>query len=297
MCIPSWLVRCDIESGIKWAYIRLQDWPAPVLASNRFAAPCFRDGVPTPVACPCPPSPVCCCPIAAKICLGDTVAPTGTFASRFNGRYRISPSNWDSAIWLGGTSPFAVANIGNNTQLNGTALRFEFGYVPGTGSTSGYTWTLQGVADSTLFASLVFTNANGTFNGRNATDPFNAIHLDIIAGVAGQSVVVNGLTFQLDECACGVPVVRCGSLTDMVTTQGPPPLSQWLVADTDLSKVAWSLSGVVTIVKTTGGDESAKLDVYTKNFSPTPTITTCGGSPCPVSACARTSTVGTVWLI
>lgn len=262
---------------------------------------CFKpstmlQGRGTYISCmPLPHPPLCCCPKAATICLGDNVAPNGTISpGRFNGRYRISPSNWDSAIWLGGTLPFSVADIGNTAQLNGTAIAFEVKYVPGTSSTSGYTWTLQGLANPTLFASLVF---NGTFNNtngsiRNATDPFNAIQLDAIASVSGQSVVVNGLTFQVDN---GVPVVRCGSLSVMEAT--PSLVSQWLVADTDLSKVAWSLSGVVTIVKTTGGDESAKLDVYTKNVSPTPTITTCRGSPCPVSVCARTLTVGAVWLI
>lgn len=187
------------------------------------------------------------------------------------------------AIWLGGAggSPFAQADIGNAAQLNGTAFAFEVRYTPGTSNLAGYTWTLQGKANAALFGSLLFTNGNGAVNGKNATDPFNAIQLDAKADiVVGQSLVVTDLLFRVS-----VPVLVCGSLSDMNQTfVGPTPqLRQWLVADTDLSKVAWSLSGVVTAVRTTGGDETVKLDIYTKNISPTPTITSCNGQPCPVS--------------
>lgn len=232
--------------------------------------------------------PLCCCPTAGpvKVCLNQIPEPSWTnVSSRFDGRYRISPTNWDSAIFLGSTL-FAQAPspaIGNLTQLNGQAFAFEASYAPGTADTDGYTWSLQGLGANPGPFSLVFWNINGTINNRNASLPFNAIQVLATASTAvGNALRVRDLSFQV----YGVPTVVCGVLIDMnqTYTGSTTSVSQWLIADTDLSKLAWSLSGVVTGVRAaSGNDEQIKLDVYTKNISPTPTITTCGGSSCPVS--------------
>lgn len=188
-----------------------------------------------------------------------------------------------------GTTAFKTQEISNNlTALSAQSFAFELSYTPGTAQTAGYTWTLQALPPiqgtppiSAVPFTQTFTTADGLQGStlRKATASFNTIQLLATATSSGGSLSVSGLSFTVNPAAA----VVCGQLVNMnAASPGTTSINQWLVADGDLSFVAWSLSGVVRGVRLTGEpNDSVKLDIYTKNFSPTPQITTCGASPCP----------------
>lgn len=196
-------------------------------------------------------------------------------------RYRLDQTGgWDIAIVPNGSPDNSVptADISNDlAELSGQAFVFRLSYTAG----SGYTWVLQGNPGGNPGPyELTFTTTDGEINNITATDSFNAIQLRAQASSAGGSMTIQGLSLTINGAAAAV----CGSLADMLADNDATPqrVSQWLVADTDLSQVDWTLTGVATGIKTTGSQEAVKFDVTTVNVDPQ-TITTCGGVTCPVS--------------
>lgn len=199
-------------------------------------------------------------------------------ASHF--RYRVSNTNWDtavatsSAIGSGGVI-VAQSDRGNHTALNGASFAFSVAYTAG----SGYSYTMTRVSGGGSVGGVQTLAWTSPVGGVDPTRAFNAISLSTVvnagmpSGIAAASMSVTGLSFS----AAGV--VGSGSLQDMLQSWARPSASgasaqQWIVADTDLSVVNWTLSGTVVGAfqyvqgaTSPGGniDERLKFEVTTWN--------------------------------
>lgn len=211
----------------------------------------------------------------------------------FNGRYRLDTTNWDSAIIPRGSPDASLpaaytAEIANNlTELSGQAFNFTVTYTPG----KGYTWTLAGQGANPGPFPLewsLYSTPGGEYNNVRPVDYYNAIQLRASAfGVTGQSLSVTNLSFNV------IGAQTCGSLPDLTADyDATQTVTNWLVATGDLSQTSWTLTGTVTGVKPSGGQESVTLNIYTVPL-PAVAFTTCGqgGAACPVSRLCVCTTV------
>jgi hypothetical protein len=194
-----------------------------------------------------------------------------------------------------GTPGFNSTELGNPaTPLSGEAIPFEFTYnvrtVPAvpmmTQVQAGYTWQLSNLPNSAP-ASIVtqdFSPTDTGIGGAVFSDPHNAILIGLSArfnasGSGSSSAVLTGAKFEITESLD--PFILCGS-TDIPTTSvatnngvaDPIDGSQkslWIVADRDLSRTSWRITGNITLTSTRtsgGGEELVKFFINVKETGP-----------------------------
>jgi hypothetical protein len=176
-------------------------------------------------------------------------------------RYRVSNTNWDlmaaSSTQISNSTIASSRNAGNHTALNHAAWNFALEFTPG----SGYVFSLAPVAGQNSLAaqSVSWTTPVGSGGvGGSSVTPLrahNAIKLVVSAGSGMPSgidtayVDVRDLSFY----AAGFGTVGSlsamrdtwddtGSLTDR---DDPDTLTQWVLAEGDLSGTPWALRGRV----------------------------------------------------
>ena len=187
----------------------------------------------------------------------DATATTGG-TKAVQARYRLSNTNFDQALYNGGSEGVGAnslqKNHGNVAALSGDTLSFSLSHEVGKGFTFGLSsapgalpainWTQ---AWGTGTGDQVAASLNGVAPGAS----FNVLNLWAKATVAG-SVTVTDLVFS--------GATLSGSFTDPQTAASLA--NQYIISDTDLSSFTWSLSGKVTLVKSgTGSDEGIVFDI------------------------------------
>lgn len=173
-------------------------------------------------------------------------------------RYRVSNTNWDlmaaSSTQISNSTIASSRNAGNHSALNHAAWTFALEFTPG----SGYVFSLAPIAGQNSLAAQSVSWTTPTGSGGSIVSPLrahNAIKLVVSAGSGMPSgidtayVDVRDLSFH----AAGFSTVGSlsamrdnwddtGSLTDR---DDPDTLTQWVLAEGDLSGTPWALRGRV----------------------------------------------------
>jgi hypothetical protein len=189
-----------------------------------------------------------------------------------------------------GTPGFVSAELGNPaTPLSGRPIPFEFTYnvrtVPAVSMMTpavkaGYTWKLSNLPSSSESVTQEFSPADLGIGGTAFSDPHNAILIGLSArfGSSGSSsAVLTDAKFEITESLD--PFILCGSTdiptTRVATTNGvADPIDQkslWIVADRDLSRTSWKITGTITLTSTRasgGGEEQVKFFIIVKETGP-----------------------------
>jgi hypothetical protein len=192
-------------------------------------------------------------------------------------RYRYGKTGWEQAVGYDGSQGFYVANnseLGNNypyPNINGVVFDFTLNY----SAASGYTFTLTNGAFSSTDSwttQLLGPGIQSTGKG------YNAILLQARANVttgatSNDQMNVTDLVFSSALSSTG----SLGNMNVAQTGVGTTEDYQWLIADTDLSLIDWSLSGKVmgALVCESGtadciAQESVKFNIATKSVSTVP---------------------------
>lgn len=193
-------------------------------------------------------------------------------------RYRYGKTGWEQAVGYDGSQGFFVANnseLGNAypyPNINGVTFDFTLNY----NAASGYTFTLSNGAWSSTDSWL---NPQTLGPGIVATGKgYNAILLQARANVttgatSNDQMNVTDLVFTSSLSNSGALSSMNVSQTGVGTTED----YQWLIADTDLSLIDWSLSGKVmgALVCQSGSSdciaqESVKFNIATKSVTAVP---------------------------
>lgn len=199
---------------------------------------------------------------------GDTV---------MDARYRLSQTNWDQVIATSSNVTYGTIvetkNLGTANVLNGIEWSLQMQYTAG----SGYVFTLSregavpppNVSVVQWTAPYVYEQNPPVSQLRN----FNSIHLYCAAyaknGITSAQFDVTNLTFS------GTGMTTSGSFVDMHAYLPPGQLvDQWLLADTDLSLIDWTLTakvkGTFEGTPPNNYDEQLKFDIKTKWVTPEP---------------------------
>ncbi|NWF54487.1 MAG: hypothetical protein HXY45_06800 [Syntrophaceae bacterium] len=201
----------------------------------------------------------------ADLVLNADPAAVQAGAVAYHMRYRVSNRNWDQMIGTSNEVTYGTivqdVNVGNHTDLNNVIWDFSVSYSTGI----GYTYTLSRTGQT----STVQWTAPYVYQGNPPVSQlrsFNAIELYAHANastppVSSAYISITDLAFTGHGTS--------GSFVNMNAAwpAGPTGLTQWLVADTDLSLIDWTLSGKVQAGFTgyTSGniDERIKFDIKT----------------------------------
>jgi hypothetical protein len=199
-------------------------------------------------------------------------------------KFRLSQTNFDMTIDRGqGTNvgQFIAANLGTNGQLNNVAFNFVLQHIAGEGlvfsmtntnttATSKLSWgSFTTPPGGTTTVMLGGERVAGPANPNAARRSFNALRLDAQANRTnppGSQMKFQNLVFN------GLPVADGALNNGMVTTPSGGPASanivQWVVSDTNLAAVNWTLTGTLTGYRDTavGGDEQVKFTIGEKQI-------------------------------
>jgi hypothetical protein len=193
-------------------------------------------------------------------------------------RYRYGKNGWEQAVGYDGSQGFFVANnseLGNSypyPNINGVVFDFTLNY----NAASGYTFTLTNGAFSSVDSWL---NPQTLGPGIVATGKgYNAILLQARANVT--TGVTSTDQMNVTDLVFTSSLASSGSLGNMNVAQtgvGTTEDYQWLIADTDLSLINWTLSGKVmgALVCQSGtsdciAQESVKFNIATKSVTAVP---------------------------
>jgi hypothetical protein len=189
--------------------------------------------------------------------------------------------------------PFEQKNLvasGTASGLWNQVIPFKFIYNVRTVGTrqAGYTWELSDIPASlsSPVATLDFTTGDAGIGGAAFSDPHNAILIGLsarfptsAADIGSSSAVLTDATFEITESLD--PFILCGSTTipttRVATTNGVADLmdgsqkSLWIVADRDLSRTSWQLTGNIRLTSTNTAardDELVKFFINVKETGP-----------------------------
>jgi hypothetical protein len=207
----------------------------------------------------------------------DATAPVTSHQGVDFARYRYGKTGWEQAVGYDGPQGFYVANnsdLGNSypyTNINGVVFDFTLSY----NAASGYTFNLTNGAFSSTDSwttQLLGPGIQSTGKG------YNAILLQARANVttgatSNDQMNVTDLNFTSSLSTTGALSNMNVSQTGVGTTED----YQWLLADTDLSLINWTLTGKVmgALVCQSGtsdciAQESVKFNIATKSVSEVP---------------------------
>ena len=193
-------------------------------------------------------------------------------------RYRLSNTNFDHSIANGGVIPpatwVATRNLGNHNALNGAAWDFTLQHVAGT----GYTFTLTHAGGGTPgTGSSVLSYPVSTGPSFNALEMYAQFQNS--TNVTAGSIAVTSLAFSGTGLVVDPVYSTLRDLYDDRTLAPGPGGNdldlQWIVADSDLSVVDWTLTGrvVASFSGYTSGnlDERIKFNIKVAEVFPAPT--------------------------
>jgi hypothetical protein len=203
---------------------------------------------------------------AASVFLNSPTNTPGPGASVAGFKFRASPTNWDLALSNQGGTPtaadFISANLSNSFSGGGHTVEFTIEHRPGEGfvlttvRTQGSGTTTTQLAWGTFSPAVVATTQAASINGVVPGTAFDTLTLDAQSVLGGSSIRVRDLVFT----APGLTVT--GNLNDAdLAANGTTANSQYIVADTNLAAVAWTLSGEVRLRRNNGGggDEQVRF--------------------------------------
>jgi hypothetical protein len=215
---------------------------------------------------------------AANVYINSPLTTPGSGAGVAGFKLRASPTNWDMSLSNQGGTPsaanFLSANLANNFS-SGVTFRFSIEHRPGEGfvftarRTQGSGTTTATLAWGTFSPPVIATASAASLNGISPGASYNTLQFDTQTILAGSSGRVKDLVFT----APGLAVT--GAFSDSnLAANGPNSNGQYLVADTDLSSVAWTLEGEVTLRRGNGGggggDEQVRFNITARSGGLTP---------------------------
>ncbi|MDX2114171.1 MAG: hypothetical protein SFZ24_00940 [Planctomycetota bacterium] len=193
-------------------------------------------------------------------------APGSTVAQA---KYRLSHTNFDISLDRGaGTNPgqFVSANLGNNNAISGRVFQFTLEHTAG----KGFSFSLgaPGSPFSTPVAWGSFGKGAGVAEELGGVAPgasFNSLVLEARASRSNSSMQFSDLEFLSKGLTIADGSFESGLVGPSTSGKGDAPglWTQELFADTDLSKVNWSLTGLLRGERDAGagGDETVKFTV------------------------------------
>jgi hypothetical protein len=261
------------------------------------------------------------CLLAAAI--GSAAAATVSFnaasdpidsvdVSAFNAKIRVSNSNWDQSLGIGGgtssSSNFISANLGTTSQISTRTYDFSIENRVGQGiiftvSDTQSTPTIRVLAFGSGFSPAISPPTSGTFNFQSQTSStlggvtysgmsdFNSLLIQARASeintltpneeVTIQSISFNSATLNQEGS------LNTGTVTSTTPGNGSgviiggnpvtPATSFWqqrVTADTNLQDHNWTLNGRLQLRRggTGGSDESISFIVTGQNVTLSPTV-------------------------
>jgi len=216
--------------------------------------------------------------------------------------YRMSNTNYDQQLTNEGYNSLAAnpqnGNLGNVSQLNNQTFIFSLEYKFG----EGYIYRMTNNANNnqyvtawgtfsspslpTVGGSIISVNVAGTMGLPLAVPPgagFNSLMITAQAATSsGTSPGPGNVCGQTGVYSCvrvsdlnfsAATLTQAGAASWVTTTNvntgsNPGNKFQQLYSDVDLSTISWTLSGKVLAYKaSTGGDESVKLIINTRNVT------------------------------
>ena len=208
---------------------------------------------------------------AATVFVNSSANTPGPGASVAGFKLRASPTNWDLALSNQGGTPtaadFVAANTANSFTGGGYTVQFTIENRPGQGfvlttvRTQGSGTTLTRIAWGTFSPAVIATTQAASLNGVVPGTAFDTLTLDAQSLLGGSSLRVRDLVFT----APGLTVT--GDLNDAdLAANGTTANSQYIVADTNLAAVPWTLTGEVRLRRNNGGgnDEQVRFVVTAK---------------------------------
>ena len=204
------------------------------------------------------------------------VSGSWTGGSVAQAKYRLSHANWDQSLDRGtGTSSgnFISNDLGNNRANSAKSWTFSFSHLPG----EGFVFSMTDPASSSTsnlswgsFESAPSGKTTSRINGSSPGAPFNALTLEARATRSGSSMNFADLRFTSPTLTLADGEFTSGTVTPWTRHAGDPNgvFSQRLVADTDLSRHQWTLSGSLRGERDTsaGGDETVRFVIGASNF-------------------------------
>lgn len=185
-------------------------------------------------------------------------------------RYRLSNTNWDHALSTSSnvtpTTLASTANIGNNSSLNNVTWDFALAFSP----VNGWTYSLSNGTTSHV------RTWSAPFNGVGPFRSFNALEIFVVATNPNATVYQSVTARATEMTFTSAQATTTGSLVDLVSVSAGL-VRQFVISDTDLSTIAWSLQGKVNLAyvlnagQTAGNlDERLKFDIKGENAVPGP---------------------------
>jgi hypothetical protein len=161
-----------------------------------------------------------------------------TLSTVGNAKFRFSQTNWDQSLGYGAGTPnpstFIARNLGNIATLSNSTYELLLSYDP---VSSGFAFSVS-LAGSAAQPSTLQWMSSSPIGGRAPTGPFNAIEIDARAGLPGATLHYSNIHFIGD-------FQQIGSFAAGTVSNGVAP-AQWLVADRDLSQIAWAMAATVS---------------------------------------------------
>lgn len=206
---------------------------------------------------------------AASVFVNSPVAIPGTGTAVAGFKLRASTTNWDLAISNQGGTPtaadYVAANVTNSfSGGGGENMKFTLQNIPGQGfvlttvRTQGSGRSTTSVAWGTFTPTILPTALAASLNGLTPGAAFNTLALDAQSLFTGSSLRLKDLLFTAPGLTVNGNFNEANLADSGVNTNG-----QFVVADTNLAGVAWTLSGSVTIQRpnTGGGDEQVRFTI------------------------------------
>lgn len=185
-------------------------------------------------------------------------------------RYRLSNTNWDHAISTSSNVTPATlastANIGNNSQLNNVTWDFALSFSP----SNGWTYTLTNGPTSHV------RTWSAPYNGVSPIRSFHALEIFVVATNPNATIYQSVSARATNMSFVSAQATTTGSLVDLVSVSNGL-VRQYVISDTDLSTIAWSLQGKVNLAyvlnpgQNAGNlDERVKFDIKGETAVPAP---------------------------
>jgi hypothetical protein len=191
-----------------------------------------------------------------------------TLSTVGNAKFRFSQTNWDQSLGFGSGTPnsstFVARDLGNNTTLGNSTYELLLSYDP---VSSGFAFSVS-VAGSTAPPSTLQWMSSSPIGGRTPTGPFNAIEIEARAGIPAATLHYSDIRFSGNFQQIGS--FAAGTVSTSTVSNGIAPM-QWLVADRDLSQIAWTMGATISGQRNTSAsnDEAVRFVFTVKSVETT----------------------------